>query len=262
MTARITSPQRKQLVRFMEDGLDGLDLEKDAAQRVIERGGEMQEALKRLLAKFGAKDPNYELAREIIGNDFISPEEVAKARRLTYTDELLAVFGQLLPSQDVLEWCRDNGFMLVAGAPRPMSLLEIRELELNHFYTKEGAWYTESSEAFARKEKVETKWYILRKDPVPDSTSKNWREQLTLLSKDEVVPNAAEMVWGITTYKAVRCVNLLPDMYVRTSSASTFGYRVNIGHFDADGLCFYVCLDDSRRNSLGVSSSRKFEPRS
>lgn len=46
MTARITSGQSKQIKRFMEDGLDGLDLTKDSAQRVITQGDVLQARLK------------------------------------------------------------------------------------------------------------------------------------------------------------------------------------------------------------------------
>jgi hypothetical protein len=52
MTEKITSNQRKQIVRFMEDGIDAMNLQKDGAQRLIENGGEFQSELKKLVERF------------------------------------------------------------------------------------------------------------------------------------------------------------------------------------------------------------------
>lgn len=260
MTARITSDQTKQLNRFVEDAvsraLKDLNPDKDGVQRLIERGGEFQAHIVAGIARFTAKVPDYELARTILGKDFISPEEVAKSRKgVAYTDDQLSQFGDTVPSQEVLEWCRDNGYMVVAGPNRPMSLLEIRALRKDHFYSKEGGWYAE--QAFAQNDKVETRWIMLRKESVPQSTSKNWNEQQTLLSADEVTPNIAEVTWCVTTYKAVRNIYLLPSIYVRTSSLDSGGHRVFVGDFGAKGLRVYDYWDDRRRGRLGVSAGRK-----
>ncbi|MDQ5883664.1 MAG: hypothetical protein QG654_578 [Patescibacteria group bacterium] len=52
MTEKITSNQRKQIVRFVEDGIDAMNLQKDGAQRLIENGGEFQTELKKLIERF------------------------------------------------------------------------------------------------------------------------------------------------------------------------------------------------------------------
>jgi hypothetical protein len=52
MTEKITSNQRKQIVRFVEDGIDAMNLQKDGAQRLIENGGEFQAELKKLVERF------------------------------------------------------------------------------------------------------------------------------------------------------------------------------------------------------------------
>ncbi|MBP9867089.1 MAG: hypothetical protein KBC41_03375 [Candidatus Pacebacteria bacterium] len=52
MTEKITSNQRKQIVRFVEDGIDAVNLQKDGAQRLIENGGEFQSELKKLVERF------------------------------------------------------------------------------------------------------------------------------------------------------------------------------------------------------------------
>ena len=52
MTEKITSNQRKQIVRFVEDGIDAMNIQKDGAQRLIENGGEFQSELKKLVERF------------------------------------------------------------------------------------------------------------------------------------------------------------------------------------------------------------------
>ncbi len=114
-------------------------------------------------------------------------------------------------------------------------------------------------QAFAQNDKVETRWIMLRKEPVPKSTSKNWNEQQALLSDDEVTPNVAEVTWCVTTYRAVRNAYLLPNIYVRTSTSSldSGGSRVRVGGFDARGLYVSYYWNDSPHGTLGVSAVRK-----
>jgi hypothetical protein len=52
ITEKMTSNQRKQIVRFVEDGIDAMNLQKDGAQRLIENGGEFQSELKKLVERF------------------------------------------------------------------------------------------------------------------------------------------------------------------------------------------------------------------
>ena len=262
MTARITSDQQKQYKRFVEDagdrGLKEINPDKDGLQRLFEKGGEFQTYIVAGIARFTAKAPNYDLAKTILGKDFISPQEIATARGLTYTDEQLAKFGDMLPAQGVLEWCRDNGMMLVAGPPKSMSLLDVRSVKADYFYSKEGGWYADKAQKFAKNDKAEAVWIAFRKEPVADSLDKNWAEQSDLVSEPMSVPNAAEAVWCLTTYKAVRGVYLLPNLYVRTSSLGSDGRCVYVGGFGAGGLDVSSCWDDVRGSRLGVSASRKF----
>lgn len=53
MTEMITPGQLKQIKRFCEDALDAMEINKEVAQRVIQKGGEFQEKLKRIVKKLG-----------------------------------------------------------------------------------------------------------------------------------------------------------------------------------------------------------------
>jgi len=258
----ITSDQQKQYKRFIEDAsnraLKKVNPDKDGLQQLIEKGGEFQNYLIDGVRRFTAKMPSYGIASMILGVDFISPEVIVETRMgIVYTKEQLVQFGKTLPSHEVIEWCRDNNYILVAGPAKPVSLLEIRELESKYFYSKSGSWYANEKEKFSRNDKVDARWIMLCKKPVANSTSKTWDEQQSTLSKIESVPNVAEVVWAITTYKAVRDVYLLPNIYVRTSSLGSDGIHVSVGHFGANGLNVDRHWDNDRNGSIGLASARK-----
>lgn len=207
---------------------------------------------------------SYDDVRAILGKDFITPEEVSQARKLTYavteyayTDEQLQHLADTLPSEDELLWLRDNGFMLVAGPSIQMSLLEIRKLNNQLFYSKTEGWYANERETFARDENVDCEWLMLCKKPVANSTNKTWNDQQKLISEVEFVPSAAEVCWALATYKEVRGEYLLPSVYVRTSSVDADGYRVSVGSFDGGGLGVGGYSGDDYGDDLGIASARK-----
>ncbi|MES2409145.1 MAG: hypothetical protein V4509_02475 [Patescibacteria group bacterium] len=201
------------------------------------------------------KTSRYTLAQSILGVDFITPEEVAKARGAIYTDEQIKALAESLPSEDMLKWCKENGYAVMPAPPQAMSLLEIQEIKPDHFYSKTKEWY--GDQKFAREDKTSFGWLAIKKTPVSNSTSKNWDEQSKLLSALEKVPNAAEMSWFITTYFEVRGVRLFESIYVWTSSLGSDGGRVVVGLFDSAGLGVGYYSGNGRRDNLGVSASRK-----
>ena len=201
--------------------------------------------------------PTLQRAHDILGDDFISPQEIAEARGVSYTEAQLASLASTLPGKEVLQWARDNGFAVVAGPPSEMSLLDIHELNTGLFYSKNDPWFADKRQKFARNDKVGTTWFIVRKDPVPNSTRKTWGEQQELLNDAERVPNVAEVAWFFTTYAAVRGIRLVPNVYVRTSSVLSDGRRVDVGSFGGRGLSVRDYWGDLRSDYFGVASARK-----
>lgn len=212
------------------------------------------------IRRFSAKAPDYGLAQSILGADFIMPEEVTKARpSIVYTVEQITALAESLSSEDVLTWCKANGYAVMPAPPTAMSTLDVREIQSAHFSSKTGGWYADQK--FARKDKTSFGWLLIKKTPVSNSTSKNWNEQNKLLSALEEVPNVAEMSWFITTYFEVRSVRLFFDsyegIYVRTSSLDSDGRRVVVGGFDSRGLRVNRYWADGRIGNLGLSAARK-----
>lgn len=204
------------------------------------------------------------LARSILGDDFISAHEIETARGLVYTDDQLTELVNKIPERHILEQLRDSDMMLVAGPPTAMSLIDVRAVHAELFFAEgpdrnDKAWYDESKQKFAKADKVEALcWIALRKEPVGHSLSKKWSEQQALVKKPMIIPNVAEVVWALTTYKAVRDVSLLEDLYIRTSSVDVNGDHVSVGGFDSTGLDVTYFWDGNCKSSLGVSASQKF----
>jgi len=196
------------------------------------------------------------IGRQILGNDLISPEEIVAAvcGGVTYSSKQLCELGNTVPGAEVLEWCAANGFVVVPGPSRPMSLLDIRR-EFNH--AVQGGWYMQDSELFARRNVVLPHWIALRKGLVPGSNIKTWDEQQKLLSNLEVTPNVAEQVWGMVMYKAVRGVWITTKWEVRTASVDFYGQNVIVGL--SEGLVYLPnCHNENRDGLVGVASARRW----
>lgn len=258
----VTEGQEVKFRRLVEDTINAackkVDMSKESMQRLLSRGGKFEAYVIEGLRRFSTKAPDYGLAQSILGADFITPEEVTKARpSIVYTDKQIMALAESLLSQDTLRWCKDNGYAVIPAPPKAMSILDVREIQSAHFYPKTGGWYSKEKGKFVREDKTSFGWLAIKKTSVDDSTNKNWNEQTRLLSKVEKVPNAAEMSWFITTYFEVRSVRLFEDVYVRTSSLDSTDDRVRVGYFGAEGLYVSYVWVGGRIGLIGVSASRK-----
>ncbi|MFH0814503.1 MAG: hypothetical protein V1902_00195 [Candidatus Falkowbacteria bacterium] len=252
-------------VTFQTAALNQLPRPPELDQVTAEGWIKNQGALKKVLAedllpptlkKTMAERVGGELASEILGKDFINAAEIEAAFRMKYEAEQLAMLEDSMPSEEVLRWMAANEYMLVAKPPTEMSLLDVRAEKRELFYSKtDDGWYCKQEQTFARDDKTSAGWLALRKTIVPNSQSKTWEEQQKLLTKDERVPNAAEVAWGVIAYKAVRNVFLLPTMYARTSSVSALGFHVDVGGFVVAGLDVCVWFD-CYVGRLGLAGAR------
>jgi len=209
----------------------------------------------------------YELARDILGDDFITPYEVTKTLLQyhlfystrgklfnSYPVEQLTAFQGTLPSKKILRWLKLNNYILVAGPPTKLSLFYIHRT-LSKLFSLKSPWYTKVGERFSFTDTVGPVWLAIRKGMVPNSIGKRWSEQRVLLRSDERVPNVAEAVWGLLVYKEVRGVSLVKNSWIRVSSVHSLGDRVNIGN----GMRIARWEDNTRGINLGLSSALKFQ---
>lgn len=233
--------------------------------------------------------------RQILGNDFLSPEEVSKACGWTYTDEQLAHFVETIPDPEKVLWLRTSGYMLVCGPVADTNLLGVRVFNDNEFRShrsysgaKYEDWYSEDKQKFARNDVVKGgEWLMFRKSFVPNSKSKNWIEQFDLVTNPEYIsntneikgvivhrrvrcfngsgyiPNVSEASYSITMYRKLRHITLFEYDYVRTSSVGIEGQHIIVGRQRDNPMNYYcglsVCCenDKSLHNHLGLSFASK-----
>ena len=134
-----------------------------------------------------------------------------------------------------------------------LTLVELMDQNPDLFYQRSDTWWR--NESFATTNGT-VRQLVLRTTAVPNSFGKTWHGQQKLLGKDELVPSARDVVEGMVAYYQTG-TRILPDLYVRTSDVSSFGYRVGVGHFGADGLNISGHWDDARSSVLGLAVCQK-----
>ncbi len=168
-------------------------------------------------------------AKQILGADFLTPEELSKRGIGKYTQDQYQSLAWYPPSEEALVLCRDNGFAVVPNPPAPMSTLDVRGIEPRHFFTKTEAWY--DGERFASEDKTGGGgWLMAKKEPVQSSMGLlHWDEMVLTLDPVERPPSCAEMAWFVMVYHDLRGIVLFKDAHARTSSVSSDGAHVGVG---------------------------------
>ena len=118
-----------------------------------------------------------------IGIPMFGVQEAIQHFNVKPTESQLAMLSVIPFSEQELREAKDTHILV---AVLPMSILDVRKVNNKLFYSETGGWY--ESEKFA-KDKGETGWYLVKKTPVKNSTSKTWKEQQALLGDRESNPD-------------------------------------------------------------------------
>jgi hypothetical protein len=206
---------------------------------------------------------SHELARHILGKDYITPKEIESAYYTSYSDEQLENLTNTLPDAQTIFWLRINGFMLIPGPTKEMNLIDIRNRDKKLYYSY--ASYANCSifdsnspiQKYSQEDTIRSgEWLAIRKEEVPNSFDLTWKEQRKLLTKDERIPNAAEVSYAVISFYRIRREHLLFGKYVRTSSVSdNYPQIIIVGGFDEGGLVVTQYHHDRCRSYLGISSA-------
>ena len=190
-----------------------------------------------------------ERAREIMDRHLIMPEEASKCLKFEFTPEQLQELSIVSWSEEDLKECRDT-HILVPGFP--LLIVEmIDRAPANTFYYKKSDY---GRQKYATEERVSCRWYLIRKNIVPDSTSKIFEQQLNLLPVQDEVPRSCEMAYALAVYCLVRGQKLFPDKYARCSDLSSHGGRVDVSF--CDGRLSIAYWDVGAGVAFGLASSR------
>jgi len=193
-------------------------------------------------------------AREIMGNSFLGVEDAIKHFDIPFTDDEVSALRDIPFPEFVLKECKDT-HILFPGYP--LTILDIRgKVPRELFYSHDDAWY--NGEKFAKKEKVQLRWYLIRRDIIKNSTSKTYQDQVALLPDTEESPRACELVYMIILYYLAYQKRLFENLYGRCVDVTSDGYRVYVGYFDSGGLDVGYSTDGSCYGYIGLAASRKY----
>lgn len=197
---------------------------------------------------------SHEMAREIMGQNFLGIREIVKHFGVISPD--LSPAGLLalehIPfDEETLRACADT-HILVADVG--LSLLGVRsKARKGLFYSQD--WY--NNEEFAKHTETAC-WRLIRKTPIEGSFSKDWSEQQALIDgQTDEIPSARQVVFACILHFLATGERLFEKVYVRTSDVGSYGYLVSVGSFDGGGLYVNGWIDNARYGYIGVASSRK-----
>jgi len=198
-----------------------------------------------------------EIAWEILGEDYVSPEEVSKAHGFNYSEEQKTILALTMPNFRMLKWLERYGYMLVATLPIKSCLSLFRLICNQPYYRSREGWCTRPPQSFFREETLRAAaWLMIRKQPYMGSSNKTWAFQQDFLTRGEYIPNAIEVTYAFTTYHRVRGVCLLYGVYVRTSSVDENGQHVIVGNNNAEGINVCEFRNEEHVNYVGVLTAR------
>ncbi len=221
-------------------------MDSKAAQRLIEDKALAAQVV-RMLMDIPAGTTSWSRAAQIMHGRAIDITVAAKLG-INVPPAKAIKYASVPFSEAELEQAAASGLYLVAMPAT--DLLGLRKAAGNRFWDQD--WY--KSEKFA-KTKSRAGYHLLRE--LPDSTSKNWSEQIAMQPSGFEAPLAVEMAYLSAAWLAMNHGMAFPD-WVRTSDVDSDGDRVIAG---VGGSQVHVSYDwDSPRNSSVGVASGQFRP--
>ena len=190
-------------------------------------------------------------AAEIMGKNVFGIAEAMKYYKVKPTKKELKELEVVPFSEEKL---RAYAATHILVADFGLSVMDVWEQHGELFYCRMDPWYGNRCEAKWARKRVKAQWRLLRKTAVPDSFNKYLSEQEALLTKEEEVPEAREMVYMVIEHYLATDEMLFWSGYVRTKNLSGDGRRIRIGRFDSSGLGIDFWYGDANYY-VGLASS-------
>lgn len=117
---------------------------------------------------------------------------------------------------------------------------------------------------FATKFIPASKWVLMPKTILTDSTNKTWKEQIAHMKQHYAAYQpieALELAIGLLVYYLQTGEYLIPKLFARTANTyniTSGGHHVDLGYFGSSGLVVSAGWDGSRASTLGLGVARYF----
>jgi hypothetical protein len=183
------------------------------------------------------------------------------------------VLAKIPFSESTLKKCR-NSHVLVAGYP--LSIVDIasriggvtvtqsvvppvRQKTVALWFIMLGSGSTKAAAERAAKQRVDTRWYLIRKTIAPGSLSKHLGDQEKCLSVHDEIPRACEVIYATILHFLVTGERLFEDVLAGCRGEKRQDLFLHVGLFDRD----FLRLTDHYGNifnpmkKVGLASARK-----
>lgn len=200
---------------------------------------------------------SFDLANQIMGDDFISPLEISASIDIPgWHIKPYECFEKNFPDIQTLEWAKENNFILVPGTHNPYCKTIVTLPYLFHSVRGLGL------RSYAKEESVSNKMYMIRKEPLKESFAKTWEEQQALVPESEYIPSLIEIAWCISIFNEVRGAKLLQKTRVRSSSndpdAIMKRIHADLGDYDNGKFVLSEFTDFSKNPRVGLLTAKGF----
>lgn len=166
----------------------------------------------------------YEEVRQLLGNDLITPEDIRREVGLPYTRQQMQALAHSLPSADILQWCTDRHYFLVAGPHVILTVSEVCDVFAELFEENAG---TKCNTLISRQPPtVDLRWIAIGLRQRPLYQGKAYSLQQKLLHPEyERVATLAEAAWTAALIKKIRNINIEGGFRTQTMSQ---GYTLGL----------------------------------
>jgi len=188
-------------------------------------------------------------AEEIMGSNFLGPEEGGRLFGFSLSAQELATFSEVPFSEATLNECRNSHFLVAVPS---ISISQIRQSVSSDLFFLDRDEQSYTDRVIFQQRGVGG-WQLVQKTPVENSPQKSWRGQLALLDTNSEVPVSRVMAYAIIGYYLKNHEKLFPNIAVRCGDP-----MVTVGSFGSFGLFVkddFSCLD--RAAYVGLASCRK-----
>lgn len=245
----------------------GVTIERLQELQCLKDKGWLDECAAAMLMQLGKKpeskpttpvETNHARARAIMGTNFLGIEEVEEKYGVKYTANQRQKLSMIPIDEATLRACSNDTHVLVAGFAMTINDIHRKVAgnasKLFMSAVGEGVCY---AEPFANKAKVGVRWFLLRKKPIDQSTSKTYDDQLQLIPQGEKNPFARDVVFATILMYLVTGERLFENGYVRCKDVDTLGRRACVGYFNQDGLAINQGWAGYPGNDISICSIHK-----
>jgi hypothetical protein len=161
------------------------------------------------MRKTASFNKRFEAANKIMNNDFISCQNIEQSGLISYNSKAIKFYTDSLPSEKSLISNKKQGYFLITGPPHQLSFDDLDKMKPD--------WLFKAHPCHLSDEIISPGWLIFRFF-VPGSEEKTLSEQKKLLSSNECIPRAIEVIWSLMAFKAMSGNFPFRSFMLRTTS--------------------------------------------